>query len=128
MRARPDRPPLDAPPPPRPPRHLAPVLTRPGFPFHHRLIAIFAEQARANPELIAATAVPSARPVTLLLLVDEELRRCRRCALRAGRAERAAVLALWLRLLADFQDDALALAARTLAARRRPHRAAGRAA
>ncbi len=124
MRVQADRPPLDAP----PPRHLAPVPPRPGFPFHTGIVAIFAEQARANPELIAATAVPSARPVTLLLLVDEELRRRRRCALRAGRAERAAVADCWLQLLADFEDDALALAARTLAARRRPHHLARRTA
>ncbi len=71
---------------------------------------VFLNQVRANPHLIAATAVPSARASTVFILVHEALRgRCRR-ARAGGQYDELAKVGEWLALLDRHPDEALAYA------------------
>lgn len=82
--------------------------------FHPDLVAIFVQQVRRHPACIASAATPSARPLVLVLLVEEELRRRRAGARRWGRSEIAGKYATWLRLLGTCAQDARDLAAQCL--------------
>ncbi len=71
---------------------------------------VFLNQIRANPHLIAATAVPSARVDTLLILVHEELQgRCRR-ARAGGWYDELAKVREWIALINRHPAEALAYA------------------
>lgn len=86
------------------------LLDRFAQPQRGTVANVFLNQVRANPHLIAATAVPSARASTVLILVDEELRGRYRRARAGGQYDELAKVGEWIALINRHPAEALAYA------------------